>query len=635
MPSTDVDHDGSATGGRPGDRPEGSFPRDGENAEQNKGPAVVAASVDAARATPALGPVGRFRRRLRVGLGRVKRRMVRVTRVRYVGWDTVEVSLFLGLRRTQYHLSGPVQRPVGTAGLVVRTPDPAAFDRLVAAGVLRGNVRRLRVRVGSMPAWLRGGLRLPRIARDAREISWQVRGGGVEIRLAWRGPRPIPQALAELSSALLRPRRWDQTGGPVYATGRKDWLRGTSPWPQAVLGTAEAGPFTRVGRLDPAVPARLVTAVANPHGRRLLGRATPYELKVIDERVELRTPDGSPVLRFDPSHALEQTLLHGTFDKYAVATAEHIIPNSGSAFVRTVLETLGACGMVFAADSPSGLNLVTVADADAVDDLAGYQASVAASRRAMIGSDPALRRSTLAGGPVPVPAVSVVIASKRPDDIATCLGDFAHQTYPSYEIVLGTHGYEIDEAQRRALAERLSVPLRVIAIPEDRTLGEVLGILSRHADGELVSKADDDDRYGPDHLTDLFLALRGSGADLVAKSARFVYLADEDVTIDRTWAAPEAFSVTPAGGTLLLSRGTLQAAGGWSGSPRHVDADLLTRVKAIGGVTYRTHGLGYVYVRRRSGHTWQTDAAELSKHGEVLYEGLPQTLLAGERCGAT
>ena len=219
------------------------------------------------------------------------------------------------------------------------------------------------------------------------------------------------------------------------------------------------------------------------------------------------------------------------------------------------------------------------------------------------------------------------MASKRADDVVHCLADLARQTYSRFEVLLGTHGYSLAPDTLADLRERLPVPLRTVDIDAHHTLGEALGILTRRADGEFVAKVDDDDRYGPEHLTDLIIAGRTSGADLVAKSARFVHLADSEVTIDRTWAATEAYDVMPAGGTFLTSRGVLQAAGGWSTAPRHVDADLLARIRSAGGVTYRTHGLGYVYYRRSDGHTWQADPGDLLDHGEVLYDGLPEGIL--------
>ena len=37
--------------------------------------------------------------------------------------------------------------------------------------------------------------------------------------------------------------------------------------------------------------------------------------------------------------------------------------------------------------------------------------------------------------------------------------------------------------------------------------------------------------------------------------------------------------------------------------PKSVDRALLDRVLGAGGLVYRTHGLGYVYVRHGAGHT--------------------------------
>ncbi|GAB3407036.1 glycosyltransferase family 2 protein [Flindersiella endophytica] len=601
-------------------------------------------------------------RALRRQAGRLKQRAAtaaaQTTHVRFVSWDTIEVSIGFGLRKRTYCLTDPkATRTLRASALAVDVPDPAALERLAGSGVLAGGVRRLRLRVETVPDWLRGGLRLPRTARDSTRVSWRASGAGLDLRLAWRNRHPVARALAELSAGLLRPRRWDQTGGPVYATDRADWLRGTSSWPQSVLGvTDRKGPFgapdpdaansvgvwgrpqeSTAGK--PGEPSQLVTAVANPHGRKLLGAAAKYTLEVgragdQSLQIGLRTEDGVVAFMFRPARSVEQTLLTGRLDKYGVIVVDEELP--AEPFVYAVVRALGACGMVFAGGTDDSraqlreLGLVTTSHPAEVDDLDGYLLSVAASRHAAIRLDPAIRHTPLAGGDLPLPAISVVIATKRPDDIATCLGDLAAQNYPAFEVLVGTHGYTLADDVRAELTAKLPAPLRFVEMPADHTLGRILGELSRKADGELISKVDDDDRYGPDHLTDLFLAHRTSGADLVAKSARFVHLADEGKTIDRTWAAPEAFAVTPAGGTMLLSRGVLSAAGGWSLSPRHVDADLLTRVNATGGLTYRTHGLGYVYTRRHAGHTWQADAAEMLNSGEILYEGLPTTILAGD-----
>lgn len=52
---------------------------------------------------------------------------------------------------------------------------------------------------------------------------------------------------------------------------------------------------------------------------------------------------------------------------------------------------------------------------------------------------------------------------------------------------------------------------------------------------------------------------------------------------------------------MLLGRADLARVGGWSHSSRHVDTDLLARIRSAGGLVYRTHAMEYVYVRRDTG----------------------------------
>lgn len=646
--------------------------------------------------------------RLRRDARELARRLVGSVSVRMARWDTVEVSLGRGLRPRRYRLDDPqAHRPIRTELLRLDLPDAACLERLAGSCLLHGHVREVSLRVATMPTWLRGGLRPRGLARDTTAVSWRATGSSVEVRLRWSRRRSVAAALDELCATVLRPRRWEQVGGVVPTVDRTAWLRGSSTWPHGVLSirpqvaTPAQAPKTPDERPDPTslgtgqepetpderradqgigagegIAARsgedsatesaptgpfpplqirtvefrwpLVTALANPHGRRLLGTARRYTLRPAGDGVVMTTESGRPALSFRTQGSVEHVLLSKGWDKYAVASIEDDLPDTS--FVDHVLAGLAACGVVLASpttavrDRLARRGHLVVADPSTVDGPRGYQLSVVAARSAAIRYDATLRHTPLARlgsdgrttagtwstpngetGSLALPTVSVLVASKRPTDVVRCVRDLAAQTYPAFEVLLGTHGYTLDEATLAELRAYLPSPLRVIVVSPDHTLGEVLGTLSRHADGELLAKVDDDDRYGPDHLTDLVVTTRTSGADLVAKSARFVHLADEGRTVDRTWAAVEAYDVTPAGGTMLLSRGVLQAAGGWSTSPRHVDADLLARIRSVGGSIYRTHGLGYVYVRRRGGHTWQADPAQLLD--DVHYDGLPEAIL--------
>lgn len=567
-----------------------------------------------------------------------------------VSWDAAEVS-YAGrlLRRSRLRLADPgAGRRVRARSLTVLAPDVPTLTRLVTSGLLSGSAARLQVRVASVPPALRTGLRPSPTSRHTTVSAWRRTGSplrpGLAALLGWDEPRPVDRALAEALAMLTRDRRWGWAGGPVEACDRAAWLAGDSSWPHGHLlgagppdppeGGERLGPWVRPRPLQLPVREPLVTAVANPYGRVLLGAPARYRLQVAGARLLLCEEQGAQVLALGPDAAPERS---GGWQKFCTVTVPADLP--GTPFAMVAVQGLAAAGAVLVAPDPAvrdrlaGAGLGVLAahpDVEADGDLPfpAYARSVASSRAALVAGDAVLRRTALAGrSALPLPTVSAVVSSKRADDVETCLAQLCAQDYPAYEVVLGTHGHDLDPDVVAWWRERFPAPLRVVALPAALTLGEALARLSRVADGDFVTKVDDDDRYGPEHLTDLVLAARTSGADLVAKSSRFTHFADAGVTVDRAWGAPEVFDVTPAGGTLLLPRGALHELGGWSTSPRHVDTDLIARARAAGLLRYRTASLGYVYVRRSSGHTWAADHDALLGQGEHRYDGLPPAIL--------
>ena len=84
----------------------------------------------------------------------------------------------------------------------------------------------------------------------------------------------------------------------------------------------------------------------------------------------------------------------------------------------------------------------------------------------------------------------------------------------------------------------------------------------------------------------------------------------------------------------LVDRGLLHEVGGFRSVRRHVDAQLIAAVRAAGGATYRTHGLGYVLRRTDSGHTWQADLDDLRDAGRAGHAGVPPRTADGALTGA-
>ncbi len=222
-----------------------------------------------------------------------------------------------------------------------------------------------------------------------------------------------------------------------------------------------------------------------------------------------------------------------------------------------------------------------------------------------------------------LPEVSILAPTRRPDRVADVIATIGSQTYPRLELVLGLHGDGFDsDAEIEALASDLGHPLRIVRVDDTQTLGGVLRAAAEAAGGSLITKMDDDDHYGAGHIWDLVLAHEYSGAELIGKSAEYVYLERLDKTVrDQN---RQKFSeryipfVGVSGGVLMISRHDLDAAGGWRRVPRRVDIALAHDVTLAGGRIYWTHGAGYLRVRHGDEHTWNVeDSHFLGRASEV------------------
>ncbi|MGW5879279.1 glycosyltransferase [Nocardiopsis terrae] len=258
----------------------------------------------------------------------------------------------------------------------------------------------------------------------------------------------------------------------------------------------------------------------------------------------------------------------------------------------------------------------------------------------------ARRLAARQGTPVPPePSVSVVLCTRRPEMVGFALRQVARQRGVDVEVVLALHGFGSDApGVSEAVADfrRSGRPLLVWEPGEELVLGSVLNGAIARAGGALVAKMDDDDWYGPEHLSDLVLARRYSGADLTGTIASFVYLESLDRTV-RLAGTTEALWHKSAGGTLLMDRRTLEEVGGFRSVPTSEDTRLLAAVQRMGGRIHRGHGCNFVVRRKAAGHTWGVDAGYFLRLSEQRQlpgwrpsallepapEDLPPTGLAG------
>jgi hypothetical protein len=495
-----------------------------------------------------------------------------------------------------------------------------ALQQLAVAAVGTTALTELEVTLASWRPPVRGWLGSPGLP-GIQTLSWEPKGSGGRLRLGM--VEPVDAAL--LVSAAVRVLRPVPTGdtGPMltFAPGLPPTAAALGGQVRDVLLPDEARD-RHVRRADVLVvpegsvapePARATTlqigadgwirdgrsfdvcvdpTVHRPVGRRSTGATGIATATVTGTVVTLRAEGGD-------------TVIDGEVTAPQAASLRRIGAVVGDVLPNRVARQLTACGVLV----PGAATPTPETDLD-------WQARSVHERRH------ALRQFGPTAALDAWPTVSIVLATHRPDHLLHAFGQLAGLRYPRLEVVVGAHGDQVDGARVWELARDLPFPVTVVALEGGRSLGEALQACCDRAEGTLVTKMDDDDVYGPEHVWDLVLARQYSGAQVVGKALDWVYLESQDVTVFRPVYPAEKYADFVAGGTMLISRADLAAVGGWRPVPRSVDRALIDRVRAQGGLVYRTHGLGYVYVRHSAGHTADVRDEHFLTKTAATYPGL-------------
>jgi spore maturation protein CgeB len=238
--------------------------------------------------------------------------------------------------------------------------------------------------------------------------------------------------------------------------------------------------------------------------------------------------------------------------------------------------------------------------------------------------DTVLRSVGLAGESAAEPKVSVVVPTKRPEQLDHVLRTIGKQSLRDIQLVLVTHGFRAEGVEARA-AEHGVPEVTIVEACAELSLGACMNFGVEAATGHLVAKVDDDNFYGTHYLTDLVRALDYSGADVVGKWAHLVHLESSGATLLRFGHAEHRFVEQVQGGTLLMRR-TLAERIGFEDLPRRVDTTFLAKVREAGLTVYAADRFNFVSVRRADtgSHTWpMSDKEIIARSSRLLFYGDP------------
>lgn len=219
-------------------------------------------------------------------------------------------------------------------------------------------------------------------------------------------------------------------------------------------------------------------------------------------------------------------------------------------------------------------------------------------------------RSELGLAARPATTTSVLLVTRRPYFLDHALHSMAIQQGQAMEVVLVTHGFAMGKQDIRRAEEQCGHPLTVLRTDDDVPLGGALNLAVSAAGGDVVTKMDDDDWYGPHHVEDLTQALTWSGATVTGVQALYTYLVDLDLTVHGPDAGVrETVGRRAPGPTMTFRKADLLQLGGFRPLPRYEDLSISLALKRMGGTVHLTHGLGFLRCRHGAGHSWNAGTA--------------------------
>lgn len=474
-------------------------------------------------------------------------------------------------------------------------PNAQALAECVLDAIGQPAIRRLAIRLDTWKApkgWV-GAPGLPGIER----LALTPRGDGVELELDVREPVD-PGLLVAGAMRMLRPAASGlgplltlTPGLPVAASALAGQVR------DVLTSVPEANPHLR--RCDTLVVSGAEVLADVPRSRTVVIGSHGWQVDGHRHEVAIDPAVHRPIgRRSGADESLgDASVVDGVL---AIEGAGVSIRTRDDLTAAQVYRLRGLTG-VRAIDLPvrwraqlEACGVLVQRDGFPADPLGRDAASVHTRRHALRWYSPAAALDAW-------PTVSIVLVTHRDRFIGHALAQLARINYPRLQVVIGLHGVDVPDSAFDALRSLHDVVIERADGPI--SFGQALQAASDRADGELITKIDDDDYYASEHVWDLVLARMYSGAQLVGKALDWIYLEADDVTAFRPVYPAESYSTFVAGGTLLIAKADLADAGGWRPVPKSVDRALIDSVKRGGGLVYRTHGLGYVYVRHGTEHT--------------------------------
>ncbi|MDN5688796.1 MAG: glycosyltransferase, partial [Brachybacterium sp.] len=196
-----------------------------------------------------------------------------------------------------------------------------------------------------------------------------------------------------------------------------------------------------------------------------------------------------------------------------------------------------------------------------------------------------------------LPSVSIMAATNRPEQLDHLVSQVARQSGVERQLLLITHGFTSPTATAERARELGVENVVVLEAPGTWSLGTCLNAAVDRADGQVLSKMDDDDLYGAFYLHDLLRAREFAAADVVGKHAHYMHVAGPDATLLRFPWMEHRFTDRVMGPTITAGREVFTAHP-FADVSRGEDTGFLDAVAEAGGRIYSADRFNFTQMRR-------------------------------------
>ncbi|MDJ0316240.1 glycosyltransferase family protein [Arthrobacter antibioticus] len=219
------------------------------------------------------------------------------------------------------------------------------------------------------------------------------------------------------------------------------------------------------------------------------------------------------------------------------------------------------------------------------------------------------------------PSVSALVCTIRPAQLEQIFKTVGSQEGVRPQLVVLTHGFEIPMEDIRHLQMTYDLP-DVVALTAriDVSLGECLNRCVAASSGEILTKMDDDDYYGPNYLADQLYALSYSRADIVGKQAHYMHLESSNATILRFGHKEHKFTSFVMGPTIMGNRSVFMRVP-FPDVRSGEDTGFLRKAREAGMKIYSADRFNFCQARNSSGHTWKLREVEALATSELKFYG--------------